>query len=45
MEYYKFADHIIGMNSYGQSGPASELFDKFGFTIEKLKIKIKDLVV
>ena len=44
MEYYKFADHVIGMDDFGESGPASELFDKFGFTIDKLKFKIKDLV-
>ena len=44
MEYYKFADYVIGMDSFGQSGPAGELFDKFGFTIDKLKAKIKDLV-
>ncbi len=45
MEYYKFADHVIGMECFGESGPAGELFDKFGFTIDKLKIKIKELVL
>ena len=44
MEYYKFADYVIGMDSFGESGPAGEFFDKFGFTIDKLKVKIKDLV-
>ncbi len=44
MEYYKFADHVVGMDGFGESGPASELFEKFGFTIDKLKVKIKDLV-
>jgi len=44
MEYYKFADHVVGMECFGESGPAGELFDKFGFTIDKLKLKIKDLV-
>ncbi len=44
MEYYKFADHVIGMEGFGESGPANELFEKFGFTIGKLKAKIKDLV-
>jgi transketolase len=43
-EYYKFADHIIGMDSFGASAPANKLFDKFGFTIDKLKVKIKELV-
>ncbi|MEA3384334.1 MAG: transketolase [Campylobacterota bacterium] len=44
MEYYKFADHVIGMTGFGESGPANELFEKFGFTIDQLKIKIKELV-
>ncbi|MEA3290168.1 MAG: transketolase [Campylobacterota bacterium] len=44
MEYYKFADHVIGMESFGESGPANKLFEKFGFTVDQLKVKIKDLV-
>ena len=45
MEYYKFADFVIGMDSFGESGPAGELFEKFGFTINKLKNKIKGLLI
>ena len=44
IEYYKFADYVIGMESFGESGPAEELFEKFGFTIDKLKNKIKGLI-
>jgi transketolase len=44
MEWYKFADHFIGMDSFGSSAPANKLFDKYGFTIDKLKLKIKELV-
>jgi transketolase len=40
MEYYKFADHVIGMTQFGESGPANKLFEKFGFTKEKLCTKI-----
>ena len=43
VEYYKFADHVIGMESFGESGPAGKLFEKFGFTIDQLKVKIKEL--
>ena len=43
-EYYKFADHVIGMDGFGASAPANQLFDKYGFTIDKLKVKIKDLL-
>ena len=45
MEYYKFADHVIGMDGFGESAPADKLFDKFGFTVDKLSLKIKDLLV
>jgi len=44
IEYYKFADQVIGMNSFGESGPAGELFDKFGLTTDKLVSKIKTFV-
>ncbi len=44
MEYYKFADHVIGMNGFGESGPAGELFEKFGFTKEKIAEKIESFV-
>ncbi len=43
-EYYKFADEVIGMTTFGESAPAGKLFEKFGFTKEQLKVKIKDLV-
>ncbi len=40
LEYYKFADVVYGMDTFGASGPANDLFDMFGFTIPKLKAKI-----
>ena len=43
-EYYKFADEVIGMTTFGQSGPAGELFDKFGFTADKIAAKVKDII-
>jgi len=43
-EYFRFAHHVIGMNGFGGSGSAEELFEKYGFTIDKLKIKIKELL-
>lgn len=42
LEYYKFADVVIGMESFGASGPADELFKEFGFTIDAVKQKIKE---
>lgn len=41
LEYYKFADEVFGMDSFGASGPAGELFKEFGFTVEALAKKIK----
>ncbi len=39
LEYYKFADVVFGMDTFGASGPADKLFEEFGFTIDKLKEK------
>ena len=42
LEYYKYADVVFGMDTFGASGPADTLFDEFGFTIEKLQAKIEE---
>ncbi len=36
-EYYRYADDVLGMESFGASAPAGELFKKFGFTIKGIK--------
>ncbi len=41
LEYYKFADVVYGMDTFGASGPAPELFEHFGFTEAALKANIK----
>ncbi len=33
-EYYRYADDVLGMESFGASAPADLLFEKFGFSIE-----------
>lgn len=43
-EYYRYADDVLGMESFGASAPAGELFKKFGFTIENVVTKAKALV-
>jgi transketolase len=40
LEWYRFADEVIGMESFGASAPAKELFVKFGFTAEQIANKI-----
>jgi len=41
MEWYRFADDVIAMNSFGASAPAGQLFEKFGFSAETIVNKIK----
>ena len=42
--WYKYAGdngEIIAMNTFGASGPASQLFKLFGFTVENVVEKAK----
>ncbi|WP_297441716.1 transketolase [Sulfurimonas sp.] len=41
LEWYKLADEVIGMDTFGASAPASQLFEKFGFTVDAILEKIK----
>lgn len=41
LEWYKFADVVYGMDTFGESGKDSDLFKHFGFTIDAIKEKIK----
>ncbi len=36
-EWYKYADEVLCMNSFGASGDANELFKHYGFTIEGIQ--------
>ena len=40
LEWYRFADVIINMDSFGASAPAGQLFEKFGFSAEAIAAKI-----
>jgi len=40
LEWYRFADEVIGMDTFGASAPAGKLFEKFGFTPEAVAAKI-----
>ncbi len=44
LEWYKFADEVIGMDSFGASGPAEKLFEKFGFTVESVVSRVEELL-
>jgi len=41
LEWYKLADEVIAMDSFGASAPARQLFEKFGFSVESIVEKIK----
>ncbi|RRS31846.1 MAG: transketolase [Epsilonproteobacteria bacterium (ex Lamellibrachia satsuma)] len=43
-EYYRYADDVLGMKSFGASAPAELLFEKFGFTIQNITKRACDLV-
>ncbi len=40
LEWYRFADVVIGMDSFGASAPAKDLFEKFGFDAKAIVEKI-----
>jgi transketolase len=40
LEWYKLADEVIAMNSFGASAPAEQLFEKFGFSVDAIVSKI-----
>ncbi|MCK4508732.1 MAG: transketolase [Desulfuromonadales bacterium] len=42
--YIGLKGKIIGMRSYGASAPAGQLMEKFGFTVENVIAKVKELL-
>ncbi len=34
--WYKYADTVVGIDHFGESAPAGELFKEFGFTVENV---------
>jgi transketolase len=40
LEWYKLADEVIAMSSFGASAPAEQLFEKFGFSVDAIVSKI-----
>jgi len=41
LEWYKLADEVISMDTFGASAPAGKLFKKFGFDVEDILEKIR----
>jgi len=44
LEWFRFTDEVIGMDSFGASAPAGELFEKFGFTTDSVVSKVEELI-
>jgi len=44
LEYYKYADEVMGMETFGASAPANELFKRYGFTIKGIKARATALM-
>lgn len=40
LEWYRYADAVLGMESFGASGNANVLFDEFGFTPKGIKVQV-----
>ncbi len=44
-KYTGFEGRVIGMDCFGESAPASELFKQFGFTVDNLVQTVEDVLV
>ncbi|GAA8585456.1 transketolase [Helicobacter pylori] len=44
IEWYRFADKIISMDSFGSSAKGDKLFEKFGFSVENITAQAKRLL-
>jgi transketolase len=44
IEWYRYADEVLAMETFGASGDASILFKEFGFTIKGIKQRVFDML-
>ena len=43
-KYVGFEGRVVGMNSFGESAPADQLFKLFGFTVDNAVAKAKEIL-
>ncbi|NBI12421.1 transketolase [[Haemophilus] felis] len=43
-KYVGFGGRVVGMNSFGESAPADQLFKLFGFTVENVVAQAKEIL-
>nr|MDJ0870991.1 transketolase C-terminal domain-containing protein [Gammaproteobacteria bacterium] len=44
MKYTGFHGKVIGMTTFGESAPASELFKHFGFTVDNVVKAVEEVI-
>jgi len=42
--WYKYADAVVGIDHFGESAPAGELFKEFGFTVENVVKAVESVI-
>ncbi len=42
--WYKYADAVVGIDRFGESAPAGELFKEFGFTVENVVATVESVL-
>ncbi len=42
--WYKYASKVVGLDRFGESAPAGELFKAFGFTVENVVAAVEDVL-
>ena len=42
--WYKYADAVVGIDHFGESAPAGELFKEFGFTVENVVAAVESIL-
>ncbi|MEN8169975.1 MAG: transketolase [Pseudomonadota bacterium] len=42
--WYKYADKVVGIDRFGESAPAGELFKEFGFTVENVVKAVEEVL-
>ena len=42
--WYKYADKVVGIDHFGESAPAGELFKEFGFTVENVVAAVESIL-
>ncbi len=42
--WYKYADAVVGIDHFGESAPAPELFKEFGFTVENVVAAVEGVL-